>query len=760
MANHATIDFETRSACDIKKYGAYRYAKHSTTQAMCLSYKLPGFDRPKRWHMAHPVHGIEETPPPEDLFEFIRNGGLVEAHNEFFERCIWYFVMVLQHGWPPIQHKQWRCSAAKASAASLPRDLAGACEAMDLPHDKQKSKEGRKVMLKLTKPRKPRIAEVRAWKAEHGDKPMPLLWNEDLEDLHILWNYCDQDVISEEALSEATPDLSPYELQVWQINQDINWRGVKFDLDLAKAALDMASEWRKRLNQELEVMTGISAATQRGRVKEWLKEEEGVDLPDTKAETLEWYIENEDLSDRAKRVFEIVMDVNKTSTRKYQTMLRLADPDDWRIRDILMYHGAHTGRMAGKGIQVQNFPSQNLIVKDMDAAAEDIKSGDVDWCHALYGDVMKLLSHTLRGAIIPSEGAEFIAADYSAVEARGTLWLAEAEEALSIFERGEDIYCDMASSIYGFEVNKKDYPDERQFGKQAILGLGYGMGYITFLLTCRKYKIKFSRKDVIKIMGLEKYLEYKDIVIKNLCLKGKPASSDPEVIKKYNIRKIIAAKFVRKLKEAREDIPKILHELALMKYVVDVYRARYPEVHKLWHKQQDAAIAAVMLWQDAVKRTGKRKDKVDGPVIPCGKVKWYVKSNFLLCELPSGRKIHYRNPSVVKEKSVFGAMVNSLRYWSVDSFTRKWKRTGTYGGKIVENIVQALTRDLLISAIVRTDTSFVYLPVMSVHDELLTEVDKGEGDVKEFENMMSIKDEWAAGFPLAAEGERLCRYKK
>lgn len=744
-----TVDFEGRSACDLRKHGSWLYSKHPTTEAMCLSYKLPGYKECGRWHMAHHQHLISQSPDPEDLLAYVLAGGLLEAHNAFFERVIWKHVMVLRHGWPEVGHLQWRCSAAKASAVSLPRSLEQAVLAMKLPIEKDMV--GNALMRKMCRPRKPKKSEVAEWQMDHGDEPMPLLWHEDEADLYRLWDYCDTDVLSEEALSDVVPDLSPEELAVWQMDQALNERGTRFDLELARAALDMATKYKKVLNAELKVITGVSSGTKRQAVRAWLLEHESLDLPDTKADTIDWYIKREPLSARCLKVLGILVDVNRTSTRKYQTMLDKADPDDWRIRDLLMYCGANTGRWAGKGVQVHNFPARELMIggkgqPSFDEAVEDIKSGDVDWCIAMYGDVMKLLSHALRGAIISPPDRDLMVADYAAIEARNVLWLAGAKAALEIFIRGDDIYCDMATGIYGYEVIKGVHKKERQFGKQAILGLGYGMGFVTFLLTCRRYKIYFSREDVQRIMGLEMLAKYESWVRDYLCLDGPHPDMTAEQAKKYGNKKRQAAKTIHRLVDEREVPKNITHELALMKYTVDIYRNRYPDVKQLWKDQEAACLRAVT--------TGER--------VECGMVSWYVSDDgrFLHCELPSGRKLSYVDPEIKMVKTSWGEDKPALRYMRVNAVTNRWERTATYGGKVVENITQAVARDILTNAILLAYEGDTYEPSFHVHDELICEVDENEGSLDEFEELMSFVPPWAHGCPIAAEAERYKRYRK
>ncbi|UFK26707.1 DNA polymerase A domain protein [Roseobacter phage RDJL6] len=800
----ATIDFETRSPTDIKKRGGFLYSLDPATEVMCLAYHLPGETEVGLWHMAHPEFLIDESPAPVDLFAFILAGGLIEAHNAFFERSIWTNIMVPRYNWPAIPPDQWRCSAAKASAMSLPRSLEDACAAMDLGIEKDM--EGRKLMLKMCKPRKLRKAEMEEWIRETGhvgrapaykSENYPIVYHETEEDLFRLWDYCKQDVFAEHALSLSLPDLSEQELAVWKMDQWLNWRGARFDLKMAKNALDLADRWKKRLNSVLEALTGISSATKRQAVRDWLAEHEDLELPDTAADTLGHYLEQDGLSGRARRVLEIVRDVNKTSTRKYNAMIDKAWEGDERARDLMMYHGAGTGRWAGKGIQVHNFPARDLVVKDFDEAAELILDGDLDWCAALYGDVMALLSHSLRGAIMAEEGRDLMVADYSAIEARCVLWEADAFAALDVFRRGEDIYCDMATGIYGFQVQKaiaKDWqhPDYtlhsgcRQFGKQAVLGLGYGMGYMTFLLTCRKYDIRFSREEVLRIMGPEKLDKTENWVRKQLCLDTPPAEMTREEAKAYASRKRQAARSRRRLVEAREDPKAIVHELALMKHTVDVYRNRYPQVKEMWGVQEAAAIQAVKSLPTRAELTQLKENGVPLPrelvtssdPVECGKVKWYLSEarsiddplagkinvkagKWLHCELPSGRRMSYCDPEVKMAQTSWGETKPALRYMSVDGMTRKWVRTATYGGKIVENITQAVARDIMAEAMLNSvKEGCPYDPIMSVHDELVCEVDEDKGDLKEFERLMSDLPAWAAGCPIVAEADRFKRYRK
>ena len=733
-----THDFETKSACSLLKHGAWVYSEHPTTEAMCLTYNLPWEgDRWRLWHMAHPQHLISESPPPDDLFRAVADGCLMEAHNSFFEYGIWHHVMVRRRGWPAVPVGQYRCSAARASAATLPRALEDAAEVLGLVE--QKDMVGHALMKKMSKPRKPLKAERAAWKAEHGTAPMPTLWHEDEEDLYRLWAYCTQDGRTEKALSLEIPHLTPFELRLWQADQALNRRGVRVDLEMVRAALAVATDYKATLNEELLDMTGVDAGTKRDKVKAWLVEHEGLHLPDTKADTLQWYIGNRELTGRARRVLEIVTDVNRTSTRKYQTMLDWADRLG-RIRGIMVFCGAErTGRWASRAIQIHNLPARDLIVKDTVEAAALIKTRDAAWIHALYGDVMKFLSHSVRGAIVPAEGRDLMVADYAAIEARIVLWLAGAEGALGIFRSGGDIYCDMASGLYGREIVKGRDVSERQFGKQSILGLGFGMGFVTFLLMIRRYDIHFTRDQVIDIMGEHAYGKYLGWVMKTLWLNKARSKTKDSLVK------ALAATYVRQLRDAREDPAEVAPELALMKYTVDAYRTRYPEVKAMWREQESAALEAV--------KSGER--------VQAGRVTWFKEGRYLNCELPSGRPLRYFDPHIKKIKTSWGEERPALRYYGMVSPGRQWRRIATYGGKLVENITQAVARDVLAVAKLEAYEGLgPYDAIMSVHDELVCEVDGDEGSLEEYERLMCNMPAWADGCPIDAEAERYGRYRK
>lgn len=180
--------------------------------------------------------------------------------------------------------------------------------------------------------------------------------------------------------------------------------------------------------------------------------------------------------------------------------------------------------------------------------------------------------------------------------------------------------------------------------------------------------------------------------------------------------------------------------------VVGAYREKYYRVKQLWYDMETAAGEATF-------------DK-EGTVHECYPVKWFKEGRFLYCELPSGRRLAYADPKIKMMDTSWGARKNTLTFMGVNPKTRKWMRQTTYGGSLVENIVQAISRDLLGESLVRCEESKVYVPILTVHDEIIAEGHKDHGNQKEFESLIAQVPTWAPGLPIAVEGFAAARYRK
>ncbi len=454
-----TLDFETRSKADIKKVGAYRYSMDPSTSVLCVVYDLKDGKGRRLWHPW--AGGI-----PSDLIRHAQNGGTLEAHNSEFEYCVWNFVCTRLYGWPKIDFKQFRCSASKAAALALPRPLEDLSAALDVPV--KKDMDGRRLMLKMSKPRRP-------------TKNDPSEWVEGVLELERLFEYCDTDVVAEEHCSLAMPDLSDRELAIFRLTQKINERGIFCDLKSCETAVKFSKQFEYDLTNELREITKgkVSTAKQVAKLSEFLGEE-GVDVENLQAKTVGDLLKAGVDSPTAKRVLEIRQLLGKSSISKFQAMLNMAGPDG-RIRGALLYHGASTGRWAGRGIQPQNYPQGKI--KDVHNIVAALQDGDYEWFKTLFPDVFTALSAALRAMLRAPEGRDLIAADFSAIEARVVCWLAGDFANLGVYERGEDPYKIMASAIFNVPVSQVTKA-QRELGKRAVLGCGFGMGWEKFMATC------------------------------------------------------------------------------------------------------------------------------------------------------------------------------------------------------------------------------------------------------------------------------------
>lgn len=488
-----TIDFETRSECDLKAAGAWNYSKHPTTEVLCFAFKVddnPINSRNPKSQTDRYACKVDDNPSnpynPGALmfwpypFDF-RGDFQFEAHNAGFEFAIWHNVMVPQHGWPDMPLEHWYCSAAKAAAHGLPRNLSGATEAMDL--SEIKDKKGHSLMLKLCKPRP-------MWKKKGtGDKYFGTP-----EEFRLLEKYCRQDVRAEHELSSALDDLSPFERRIWKLDQQINRRGINCDLPLVNAAIALAGEDKKRGKAVMTEATNgeVTSPNQIAKIREYLGDHYLYDIPDLGALTVQTCLDDPEAPAGAKRILRLRQLHSKSSVRKYQTMLGRADPEG-AITETLLYHGAHTGRWAGMAIQPHNYPKPSLSRGEIESIIiPAILEQDADSLELYCGSVGEALSSALRSALVAPPGHDLIGADYSNIEARVLFWFAGDTQALETLRSGGDLYVEMASAIYGIpprDVTK----EQRDIGKKAILGLGYQMAAKRFRESNREQGVEVSK---------------------------------------------------------------------------------------------------------------------------------------------------------------------------------------------------------------------------------------------------------------------------
>lgn len=389
MKRRVTKDFETRSRVNLKKSGAYKYSLDPSTRPTCLAFKKHG--EPKVYFL--PFHVVnrmwkDQNPELKKLWtELIFSEYEFSAHNSFFERCIYDNIMVARLGWPKIPPRLRRCTAAKARACALPGSLEGAGEALKLVV--QKDRKGYNAMMATCKPTRKftewvktdtdlkagRRVGPKRMKAHTPHPPPEFLEPETAPEVFkVLYDYCKIDVRAEEAIDDVLPDLLPSELEIWHLNQVLNWRGLRFDKPTVEKVVEIMTRDAGKKHEELDELT-MGFVKSAGCIKSILEflEEEGVELPNLQAKTIEDTLKSFELSDRARSLLELRKALSMASTKKYLKFLERGTPDG-RVRDILIYHGASTGRESGAGINPNNFP-KNLISNSSLALALEILEG-------------------------------------------------------------------------------------------------------------------------------------------------------------------------------------------------------------------------------------------------------------------------------------------------------------------------------------------------------------------------------------------------
>lgn len=693
------VDFESRSILELtgkKGVGAAVYAEHPSTKLLIAKFKLRGKN-----HSIVSWCPYKGDPFPDEVLEWLEKGYTFEAFNAGFEKAVWAEQITKKLGIKMPEH--WVDVQAACAYRALPVKLEKANKALNL--DVQKNPRGKQLIGKLCKPQKWLKNDLKLGL----DKLAPdgIKWCDDPVLLDEFEAYCEDDVYAEEALADAIKDLTEEEYEVWCLDQLINERGVFIDTAVVAAADRIRQDYAVLLTKELSSITGgqVTSADQVAAIKKFC-EDQGCLLPDLTADTVEEMVLSDYPSPLVKRVLQIRKSLGMKSVAKiskFFTMLCL----DSRIRGLLQYHGASTGRWAGRGVQPQNFPrgdedilqpafiGKARLKKEphlgMELLVQAIMTGDWQVVEMVYGDPYNALASALRGFIIAQPGEELFVADFSAIEARVLAWVAGEQwklDAFAAIDRGEgykgsaDIYLATASMVFGYPCLTKDtHGKERQTGKTCELAFGYQGGVGAWR--------KFDDSD---------------------------KWTDDQV------------------NEHKES-----------------WRAAHPRIKAFWYEIEDTAIKALL-------NPGKKFSYrgVSYCVVNSDVGKW------LACQLPNGRCLWYFNPEARHEgiNRYTGQPKYTIFY---DGKNNKrggnWEHISTYGGSLTENIVQAISRDIMVEAMFRVEAAG-YRLILTVHDELVCERRIGTGSMKEFYALVAAIPKWMPGFPIGVAGFKHTRYFK
>lgn len=465
------IDFETFCQLDLRKVGVWKYANHDSADIICLSWSYDDGE-PYLWHPTS-SNGDEDL---FELFKHIESGNPVWAYNAGFEWMMWNYCAVRKYGWPKLKMTQLHDTMAIAQSRSLPGPLDKCGAALGL--DVTKDSNGKRLINKLSKPRRP---------SKHNPATR---WTPELapEDFAQFYDYCKQDVRSERAIHNRLKayELRPFEREMWLVTLLLNDKGVPVDVDLVKSLIHLIASLKSDLEHELIDLTNglVITAGQRDRIIDFIHQESGILLDDLTKDTVAAELENGDPNTLCRRVLEIRQILSKSSTKKFDRILRMAD-DDGCVHDILRYHQATTGRWGGTGIQIHNLPRTK--VPDVDTAVSLVREGDLELIQMFNENLMDFASAMIRPSICAKPGHVLVVSDFSGIENRVLCWLADDRDALRLFAKGIEQYRWFATKLYpGVEYDDVT-KEQRAHAKTCILGLGYGMGAEKFLATCLGY---------------------------------------------------------------------------------------------------------------------------------------------------------------------------------------------------------------------------------------------------------------------------------
>lgn len=645
------IDIETYSSIDLKTAGVYRYVESEDFNVLLFTYKKDNGEIT--------VEDLTKAPLSKKVIELLYDKSVIKhAYNANFEyQCINKYLESLGFT-EPMPISSWVDTMLLSAYAGLGGSLEQSAEALGLSVNKDPA--GKRLIRRFSKPRKPtaKNPNTRFYPEDDPDK-----WEQFIE-------YNKRDVEVENELYELLYpliELPEREIEGWRLDLRIAAEGIKIDTALVKSAIEIDRDEKTRLTARIKEITQCENPNSNAQITKWLTKRLNTPITSIAKDKVEGLKElcREKKDKDALEVLNLRAELSKTSLKKYHALNeRLCN--DGRIHGVLQFYGSHTGRWAGRGVQVQNLPRNSL--PGLDSARELLKTRNTEALALIYSKpVSNIASELIRTCFIPESDNAYIVVDYSAIEARVIAWLSGERWRLDVFKTTGKIYEASAAQIFNVDFNKicdKNAPEHklRAQGKVAELALGY-QGAVGAI----------ARMD-------------------------------------FN-----------------NDIPEDKRE-----GIVRKWREANPKIVSLWREFQEAA-------RDAMR-------KYDAPYRVRG-VGFRCENyglNALIITLPSGRELYYPAP---KDEG------QALSYIGLNQQTRKLERIETYGGKLVENVVQAIARDILSESLLRLDKEGFKIR-FHVHDEVIVEVsqDEAESALERVIELMCTPPEWGRDLPLNAEG--------
>jgi len=701
------IDFETFCDLNLKDVGLDLYSAHPSCEVLMTAYQIDGGEL-RHWDRT------VNPKMPRDLWDALHDERYeIWAFNAQFERTILNRVLDI---WPTI--RRFRCTMVLAYMHSYTGTLDQIAERAGLDEDKQKQATGKKLIGMFSMPQ----AITNANSLRRFDRHShPVEWR-------MFCEYNKQDVVAEAALKRRLwRDKYPIPQREWDfyaLDQEINDRGLPIDRLFVKRALAMAETRKEELLGEMRALlkkSGTNSITNPGSTQQllpWLQAR-GYPFDDLKKDSVKKVLTADtgrrsgELKERKGELFPTLTDdcvvmlklrlqQSRTTPTKYAALLKAMGVDD-RMRFVFQFDGAaRTGRFAGRRFQPQNLTTMRLGGED--STHEAVMSICTDAIRRDDFDFVRLLRAEPLDAL-----AGLVRSSVRPKKGKKLVIcdLSSIESVVIGFvsqcERLLNVFREGRDAYKDFatELFKIPYAEvtshQRKMSKPATLGAGYRLG---------GGDIRDGKKT-----GLWGYAENMGIDMPR--------------------------------KEAHRGVA--------------TFRRVYKEIPATWYALEDAIMKVI-------RGKGKRVETVNDIV------RFSYEAPYLVCTLPSGRNIYYLKPQINKvwfeyvdretgEKK--RTLKDQVSYMGKQQNGNGWRRIQSHGGKFIENIVQAIARDILREGLMAAK-EFGFTIVGHVHDEIICEEDVSSTryTLDNLRKCMTRALAWAVGLPLGAAGFEGLFYRK
>lgn len=585
-----------------------------------------------------------------------------------------------------------RCTMAQAMTLSFPGSLDKAGEIVGIAEDKRKMTRGRALVRKFTRPRKPTKGKPWLWASVATD---PEDWDEFLA-------YNRNDVEAERAIWRKIRkfDLPEHEWDLWVLDQIINERGIPINLTVVENAIRLAGRVGRDRMARLREITGLANPNSGKQLLPWLREQ-GYPFEDLKKGHVaaglqmahDWCQEEfHTASEHADLIetLEIRQEVSKTSVKKYNA-LKLGTDADGRLRGAFQFAGAQrTWRWSGRRFQPQNLAKP-----------------------------AKWLEPELEQAV---RHLEFM----------------DPEALLMVYDKPMDLLSGCVRPVVQADPGHL-FADADLSAIENVV-LGWLSGDEAILRVFRE--------------GLDPYIDFA------VDMFGKPYDIIEGIVKSgdktmRNLAKppVLGCGFMLSAGEERYN-PRTgeTEATGLLGYAWNMgVRMTVQDTKRAVAVWREKFKGAVEYWWELDKAT--RRCIRTGQPQRVGKITYDIKGSFMRAVLPSGRALHYFKPKLIQKETPWGETKMQVSYMGLDD-KGQWTRITTHPGKLTENVVQAVARDLLANGLMRAHKRGLDL-VLHVHDQIVAQVPEAtaERDLRTLIDCMTELPRWAGNdLPLKAAG--------